>query len=95
MKEATGLNVVGVEDDGVQRNEWETCPGTRMPSTHRSTLVDGTFCKGKVPVLFLHINVRLVGEPINTVMLTQVLLVILTFMFESDPRIKSKERWEK
>jgi hypothetical protein len=45
-KEATGSKVVRVEDAGDQRKEWETCPGTRMPSTHIRNQVEGRFGKG-------------------------------------------------
>jgi hypothetical protein len=44
--EATGLKVVWVVDDREQRNKWERWPGTRIPSTHRSTQVEGRFGKG-------------------------------------------------
>ncbi len=47
------------------------------------------------PVLFLHVNMQLKREAINSVVLTKVPLVVLALVFKRDAGIKTKERWEK
>ena len=47
------------------------------------------------PVFLLLVDMRFVRKPIDPIELIEVPLVVLALMFKCDPRVKTKEKWEK
>ncbi len=70
----------------MRHGQAQGCPPHRDLPKWMEVLAKGT-------VFLVFIDVRLVGEPINSIMLTEISHVILSLMFKRDVRIETKE-WQ-